>query len=77
MESRVESLEELHQVSEIVREATARRNALILAARLDGWALTAIAEAAGLSQPGISAIVTRANGGTPPIPRQKQKPSFK
>ncbi len=73
----MESLQELNEIAQLLKDATVRRNQLILQARLDGWPIPALAEAALLSVGGISLIAKAENGGVNPIPRQKQKSSFK
>jgi DNA-binding NarL/FixJ family response regulator len=76
-EKLMESLDEMFKVSQEAAKALTRRNELILEARLDGYTIRAIAEATGLSPAGVSIIATQQNGGSLPVPRQKQAVTFK
>ena len=73
MSELVESLKELEDIAQLLIDATARRNQIILAARIDGWTIEAVAGAAKLSVSGIIKISDTQNGGQKLVSRRRQQ----
>jgi hypothetical protein len=67
------SLAELIDSAAQIRFYTERRDRQILALRKAGHKWTNIAEAAGMSRPGVEVIARRENGGTTPLVKQQAR----
>ena len=64
-------LDELQEAGNALVRATAARNELIVAARLDGYPWASIADVTGLTVSGVEKVAMRLNGGRRPVPRQR------